>query len=58
MCPLSDDALLDWALAPQEADPEIARHLRHCAACRVRSQAVQREQEKLREAFAEGVSRN
>ena len=53
MCPLSDDALLDWALAPREADPEIDRHLRACAACRERSQAVVREQEKLRAAFAE-----
>jgi hypothetical protein len=53
MCPLSDDALLDRALAPQEADPEIDRHLRDCAACRARSQAVLREQEQLRAAFAE-----
>lgn len=53
MCPLSDDAILDWALAPREADPEIDRHLRECGACRARSQAVLREQEKLRAAFAE-----
>ena len=53
MCPLSDDALLDWALAPREADPEIERHLRDCAPCRDRSQAVLREQEKLKAAFAE-----
>jgi hypothetical protein len=53
MCPLSDDALLEWALAPGEADPEIERHLRDCRACRERSEAVAREQEKLRAAFAE-----
>ena len=53
MCPLSDDALLDWALAPREADPEIDRHLKACGACRARSQAVLREQETLRSAFAE-----
>ncbi len=53
MCPLSDDALLEWALAPREADPEVERHLRDCRACRERSQAVAREQEKLRAAFAE-----
>jgi hypothetical protein len=53
MCPLSDDALLDWALAPREADPEIERHLSACASCRERSRAVLREQESLRAAFAE-----
>lgn len=53
MCPLSDDALLEWALAPADADPEIERHLRACAACRERSRAVQREQELLRSAFSE-----
>jgi predicted anti-sigma-YlaC factor YlaD len=53
MCPLSDDALLDWALAPREADPELVRHLQDCRACRERSQAVAKEQEKLRAAFAE-----
>jgi hypothetical protein len=63
MCPLSDDALLEWALAPREADPEIDRHLQDCRACRERSQAVAREQEKLRAAFAEpplpiGLARN
>ena len=63
MCPLSDDALLDWALAPREADPEIERHLRGCRACRERSRAVAREQEKLRAAFAQpplpiGLARN
>src|SRR5262249_35787745 len=53
MCPLSDDALLEWALAGGEADPEVERHLHDCAACRERSQAVAMEQEKLRAAFAE-----
>jgi hypothetical protein len=53
MCPLSDDALLDWALAPGEADPEIGRHLRDCASCGARSRAVLKEQELLRNAFAE-----
>jgi len=53
MCPLSDDALLEWALAPADADPEIVRHLRECAACRERSRAVEREQDLLRSAFTE-----
>jgi len=53
MCPLSDDALLDWALAPGEADPAIERHLRECASCRSRSEAVRREQALLRSAFVE-----
>jgi hypothetical protein len=53
MCPLSDDALLDWALAPGEADPAIERHLRECASCRSRSEAVRREQALLRNAFVE-----
>ncbi len=52
MCPLSDDALLDWALSPVEADPEVVRHLKACAPCRERSQAVLREQDLLRGAFA------
>lgn len=51
MCPLSDDALLDWALAPREADPEIDRHLKACDDCRVRAEAVLREQELLRRAY-------
>ena len=55
MCPLSDEALLDWALSPREADPDIDRHLRECDACRERSQAVVREQEQLRHAFSEPV---
>ena len=41
MCPLSDDALLDWALAPREADPELVRHLQDCRACRERSIRVE-----------------
>jgi hypothetical protein len=53
MCPLSDDALLDWALAPGEVDPEIVRHLRECPSCRERSRSVEREQELLRTAFAQ-----
>jgi hypothetical protein len=53
MCPLSDDALLDWALDPRAADPEIDRHLTACAPCRARSEAVLREQEMLRSAFSE-----
>ena len=53
MCPLSDDALLDWALAPGEADPEIERHLRECPSCRERSAAVLREQDLLRSALVE-----
>ena len=53
MCPLSDDALLEWALAPADADPEIGRHVRECAACRERSRAVEREQDLLRSAFTE-----
>ena len=53
MCPLSDDALLEWALAPAEADPEIGRHLRECTACRDRPGAVEKEQDLLRAAFTE-----
>jgi hypothetical protein len=53
MCPLSDDALLDWALGPRGAAPEIERHLGDCASCRERSEAVAAEQETLRAAFAE-----
>src|SRR5215510_7426401 len=53
MCPLSDEALLDWALAPAEADPEVERHLRECPSCRDRSRAVLREQDHLRIAFTE-----
>lgn len=52
MCPLSDDALLDWALSPGQADPALEHHLRHCAACHARSRAVLREQDLLRTAFA------
>lgn len=51
MCPLSDDALLDWVLFPKEADPAIARHLEGCASCRTRSQALLREQDGLRGQF-------
>jgi hypothetical protein len=57
MCPLSDDALLDWALSPREADPDIDRHLRGCESCHTRSRAVLREQELLRESFAEETPR-
>jgi len=53
MCPLSDEALLDWALAPAEADPAVDRHLGECPSCRTRSQAVLREQDLLRNAFSE-----
>lgn len=53
MCPLSDDALLDWALTPGEADPAIELHLRECPSCRARSEAVRREQDLLRNAFIE-----
>ena len=53
MCPLSDDALLEWALAPAEADPAIEAHLRDCASCRERSRAVEREQDLFRNALAE-----
>jgi len=53
MCPLSDDALLDWALAPDAADPDVESHLRGCPSCRERSRAVLREQDLLRNAFAE-----
>jgi hypothetical protein len=52
MCPLSDEALLDWALLQEEADPEIERHLRACDACRDRSREVLKEQDLLRSAFA------
>lgn len=52
MCPLSDDALLDWALAPDEADPAVARHVRDCASCGARARAATREQDLLRDAFA------
>jgi hypothetical protein len=55
MCPVSDEALLDWALSPQEADPAIDLHLRECESCRERSRRVLREQELLREAFVEEV---
>jgi hypothetical protein len=53
MCPLSDDALLDWALARGEADPAVDAHLRECPSCRERSRAVLDEQALLRGAFAE-----
>lgn len=52
MCPLSDDALLDWALSPRDADPSVERHLQSCASCRERSRAVLGEQDLLRQAFA------
>ncbi len=52
MCPLSDEALLDWALARGQGDPEIGRHLSGCGPCRERSESVLREQEMLRGAFA------
>jgi len=47
MCPLNDDALLDWALARGEGDPAIDAHLAACGPCRERSRAVLREQELL-----------
>src|SRR6185295_9407345 len=53
MCPLSDDALLDWALARGSADPAIDAHLAACAACRERSRSVQREQDLLRGLYAQ-----
>jgi hypothetical protein len=53
MCPLSDDALLDWVLARGEADPAVDAHLRACVPCRERSRAVLDEQALLRGAFAE-----
>lgn len=56
MCPLSDDALLDWALAGKDADPAVDAHLRDCAPCRTRSTAVLDEQALLRDAFAEPPS--
>jgi len=56
MCPLSDDALLDWALARGDADPAVDAHLLDCPPCRERSRAVLREQELLRGAFAEPAS--
>jgi len=52
MCPLSDEALLDWALAPAEADPAVDRHLGECPSCRTRSQAVLREVADLRAKLA------
>jgi hypothetical protein len=55
-CPLSDDALLDWALRRGEPDPEVDGHLRGCAPCRERSRAVLEEQALLRDAFAEPPS--
>jgi hypothetical protein len=55
-CPLSDDALLDWALRRGESDPEVDGHLRDCSPCRERSRAVLEEQALLREAFAEPPS--
>lgn len=53
MCPLSDDALLDWALARGSADPAIDAHLAGCASCRGRSRSVQREQDLLRGLYAQ-----
>ncbi len=53
MCPISDDALLDWALARGSGDPEIAAHLAACAPCRERSRSVLREQELLRGLYAQ-----
>jgi len=53
MCPLSDDALLDWALARGSADPAIDAHLAGCAPCRDRSRSVQREQDLLRGVYAQ-----
>jgi hypothetical protein len=53
MCPLSDDALLDWALARGSGDPSIAAHLAACTPCRERSRAVRREQELLRGLYAQ-----
>ncbi len=55
-CPLSDDALLDWALRRGEPDPDVDGHLQDCAVCRQRSRAVLAEQALLREAFAEPPS--
>jgi hypothetical protein len=55
MCPLSDDALLDWVLFPKEADPELVRHLRDCRSCEERSLVVLREQGLLQIAFQEPV---
>ena len=49
MCPLSDDALLEWALAPREADPEIERHLRDCRACRERQQTREQARSETRQ---------
>ncbi len=56
MCPLSDDVLLDWALAGRDADPAVDAHLRDCASCRDRSRSVLDEQALLRGAFAEPPS--
>lgn len=53
MCPLSDDALLDWALARGEGDPEMDAHLRACTPCRERSRAVLREQDLLRGLYSQ-----
>jgi hypothetical protein len=55
-CPLSDDALLDWALLRGESDPVVDGHLRECAPCRERSRAVLEEQALLRDVFAEPPS--
>jgi hypothetical protein len=55
-CPLSDDALLDWALLRGESDPTVDGHLRECAPCRERSRAVLEEQALLRHVFAEPPS--
>jgi len=55
-CPLSDDALLDWALLRGESDPVVDGHLRQCPPCRERSRAVLEEQALLRGAFAEPPS--
>jgi hypothetical protein len=55
VCPLSDDALLDWALFPSEADPDLLRHLRDCRSCGDRSRVVLREQDLLRGAFERPV---
>jgi len=53
MCPLSDDALLDWALARGSADPAIDAHLAGCSSCRERSRSVQREQDLLKSLYAQ-----
>lgn len=51
-CPLSDDALLDWVLLREEADPAVDAHLRGCARCGDRSRAILEEQALLRGVFA------